>query len=79
MSALLAELPADLRAVVTEAASRSGVSEAAWLAEAAREKLAAAQELAYLAERAERGSRVEYDRVLSKVPASPPERGDERS
>ena len=78
MSALMAELPADLRAVVAEAASRRGVSEAAWLAEAAREKLAAAQELAYLAERAGRGSRTEYDRVLSRVPAAPPEPGDER-
>lgn len=78
MSALLAELPADLRAGVAEAASRRGVSEADWLAEAAREKLAAARELAYLAERAAHGSRAEYDRVLGRVPDAAPEPGDER-
>lgn len=78
MSALLAELPEDLRAGVAEAAAERGVSEADWLAEAAREKLAAARQLAYLAERAARGSRAAYDRVLDKVPAAPPEPGDER-
>lgn len=78
MSALLAELPPDLRARVAEAASERGVSEAAWLAEAALEKLAAAKELAYLAERAQRGSRAAFQRVLDRVPAAPPEPGDER-
>jgi len=78
MRARLEVVPADLRAVVAEAASRVGVSEAAWLADAAREKLAAARDLAYLAERAARGSRAEYDRVLGRVPAAPPELGDGR-
>lgn len=54
------------------------MSEADRLAEAAREKLAAARELAYLAERAGRGSRAEYERVLDRVPDAPPEPGDGR-
>jgi hypothetical protein len=77
MSAVLTELPAELRAEVSEEAARQGVSEAAWLADAAREKLAAARELAYLAGRASRGNRAEFERVLDRVPAAPPEPGDE--
>ena len=78
MSALKVDLPAGLRAEMSEEASRRGVSEATWLEEAAREKLAAAKEEAYLAERAGRGNRDEYLRVLGKVPAAPPEPGDEK-
>ena len=78
MSALQVDLPAGLRAEVSEAAARRGVSEAAWLEEAAREKLDAARETAYLQARADKGNRDEYQRVLGQVPATPPEPGDER-
>lgn len=78
MSVVHLELPAGLRAEVSEEAARRGVSEAAWLEEAAREKLAAAKEAAYLQGRADRGNRDEYERVLGQVPATPPEPGDEK-
>lgn len=78
MSTLQVELPATLRAELAEDASRRGVSEAAWLEEAAREKLAATKEAAILAERAARGSRDEYLRVLRQVPTTLPVPGDER-
>ena len=77
MSALLLELPEELREAVADGASRRGVSEAVWLAEAAREKLAAEAELAGLAGRAARADHAAYDRVLGRVPAAPPEPGDE--
>ena len=46
MSATALEFPESLRAVIAGAAARRGVSELAWLEEAAREKLAAEAELA---------------------------------
>ena len=78
MSALVLEFPESLWAVVAGEASRRGVSESAWLEEAAREKLAAAAEMAYLAGRGARGDRAAYEGVLNRVPDAPPEPGDER-
>jgi hypothetical protein len=78
MTAILAGWPEGLRAAVTGEASRRGVSEAAWLEEAAREKLAAGAELASLAARAARADRSAYEAVLSRVPDAPPVPGDER-
>jgi len=49
------------------------------VADAVREKLAACAQLEYLENRAARGSREAYERVLAKVPAAPPVPGDERS
>lgn len=48
------------------------MSEAEWLEEAAREKLAADTERASLADR------TAYDAVLARVPDAPPVPGDER-
>jgi hypothetical protein len=78
MSALVLEFPDGLRAVVAGEASRRGVSESAWLEEAAREKLAAEAEMAYLVGRGAKGNRAAYEGVLGRVPAAPPEPGDER-
>ena len=78
MSALVLEFPESLRAVVAGAASRRGVSESAWLEEAAREKLAAETETAYLMARAARSDRTAYEGVLNRVPAAVPEPGDDR-
>jgi hypothetical protein len=78
MSALILELPESLRAAIAGDAARRSVSESAWLEEAAREKLAAEAELAYLRERAARANRAAYENVLNRVPAAPPEPGDER-
>lgn len=78
MTPVLAGWPEGLRAAVAGEASRRGVSEAAWLEEAAREKLAADAELASLAARAARADRTAYDAVLSRVPDAPPVSGDEK-
>jgi hypothetical protein len=78
MSALVLELSEALRAALADEASRRGVSEAAWIEEAVREKLAAESQLAYLAGRGARADRAAYENVLNRVPAAPPEPGDER-
>ena len=78
MSELVLEFPESLRAVVASEASKRGVSESAWIEEAVREKLAAEAEMAYLAGRGARANRADYDGVLDRVPAAPPEPGDER-
>lgn len=78
MNAIVLDLPSALRDAVAGEASRRGVSEAAWLEEAVRDKLAVDAQLAYMADRATRADRVAYERVLAKVPAGPPLPGDER-
>lgn len=78
MGTIQQALPDALYATVVGEARRRGVSEAEWLAEAVREKLAAEAGLARLAERGARGNRAAYDAVLNRVPAAPPEPGDER-
>jgi hypothetical protein len=78
MSAFLVELPAELKAEVARRAGGVPGGEAAWVAEAVREKLAACAELEYLEGRAAKGSRAAYERVLGKVPAAAPVPGDER-
>ncbi len=72
MNALRVELPEGLRAEVADLVARRGISESAWVEEAVREKLAADSELEYLAERAARGNRDAFERVLSKVPTADP-------
>jgi len=78
MSALLVDLPQDLRAELAARAARRGISESAWLEEAVRERLAAAAELEYLEQRAARGSRDAFQHILAKVPPTEPMPGDER-
>lgn len=78
MSDVLLGLPEGLRAEVAGQAARRGLSESAWLEEAVREKLAADEQLAYLAGRAAQGDRAAYEGVLSRVPVAAPEPGDER-
>ena len=79
MNAFVVELPVDLQAEVARRASQQPGGEAAWVADAVREKLDACTQMEYLGARAARGSRAAYDRVLSKVPAVPPIPGDERN
>lgn len=79
MNSFVVELPAELQAEVARRASQNPGGESAWVADAVREKLAACAQLEYLEARATRGSRDAYQRVLAKVPASPPVPGDERS
>ena len=77
MSELLVPLPLDVRAEIVRRTDGSPDGEAAWVAEAVRERLAACAELEYLEARAARGSRAAFERVLAKVPATDPLPGDE--
>ena len=78
MSAMVLELPDDVRREVARRAGADPALEAAWVADAVRERLAALTELEYLERRAARGNREAFDRVLNKVPAIAPLPGDER-
>lgn len=78
MSAIVLELPEEVRREVSRRTGGDPAREAEWVAEAVRERLAALAELDYLKQRAARGNRAAFDRVLSKVPAAPPVPGDER-
>ena len=78
MSSITVELPAELQADVARRASQQPGGEAAWVADAVREKLAACAELEYLEARTARGNREAYERVLAKTPAAEPAPGDER-
>ena len=72
MNSFVVELPSELQAEVARRASQKPGGESAWVADAVREKLAACAQLEYLENRAARGNRETYDRVLAKVPAAPP-------
>ncbi len=78
MSGFVVELPAELQAEVARRSAGEPGGAAAWVAEAVREKLAAAG-LAYLEDRADRADRAGFLAVLGRVPAAPPVPGDERS
>jgi len=78
MSPFQVELPAELQAEVARRVGRRPGDEAAWVAEAVREKLAACADLEYLERRAVQGSPEAYARVLAKVPVADPVPGDER-
>ena len=77
MSTFSIELPAELRAEVARRVGQAPGGEAAWMAEAVREKLAATAELEYLVARAARGSPGAYEQVLAKVSDAVPLPGDE--
>lgn len=72
MNGFVVELPAELQAEVARRASQKPGGESAWVAEAVREKLAACAQFEYLENRAARGNRQAYERVLGKVPAVAP-------
>ncbi|HEX3152620.1 MAG TPA: hypothetical protein VHR66_31395 [Gemmataceae bacterium] len=77
MSALQIELPPEMRAEVSRRAGGDATTEAAWIADAVRQRLTACADLEYLESRAARGSREAFERVLAKVPATVPMPGDE--
>lgn len=76
MSAFMVELPSDLQEELRGLGLVEPAPLAAWVAEAVREKLAAAKQLAYLTERAARGNREAFRQVLAKVPAVEPAEED---
>lgn len=77
MSTLSLRLPDSLHRKVKELAEQDDISINQFIATAVAEKMAALMTLDYLTERAQRGSRTAFDRVLAKIPARPPLPGDE--
>lgn len=78
MNGIAVELPPELHAEISRRVGQQPGGEAAWVADAVREKLAACAQLEYLEARAARGSRKGYERVLARIPATEPVQGDER-
>lgn len=77
MSTLSLRLPDSLHKKIRELAARDEVSINQFIATAVAEKMSALMTLDYLAQRAERGSRAAFGRVLRKVPSRLPLPGDE--
>ena len=70
-------LPESLHDRAHEIAKQEGISINQLIATALAGKLSALDTAQYFQSRAARGSREAFDDVLSRVPASPPEQGDE--
>lgn len=77
MSTLSLRLPDSLHEKVRELAARDDVSINQFVAMAVAEKTSALLTLEYLEERAARGDREAFKRVLNKVAERPPIEGDE--
>jgi hypothetical protein len=77
MSTLSLRLPDSLHKKVRDLAAQDDISINQFIATAVAEKMAALMTLDYLAERAARGNRTAFERVLRKVPKRPPLPGDE--
>ena len=78
MSSISLRLPESLHERVREVAEKEGVSINQLITTALAEKLSALLTSEYLAERAARGNRKKFDRVLRKVRDSEPEETDRR-
>jgi len=76
MSTMSLRLPESLHEKVRELAEREGVSINQLVTTALAEKISALLTQEYLQERAARGSREEYLRILDKVPNAEPDPGD---
>lgn len=76
MSTLSLRLPNSLHRELRELAKREGVSMNQFITTAVGEKMAALMTEAYLEERARRGDRAQFLRVLEKVPEVEPEESD---
>lgn len=77
MSTMSLRLPESLHRKARELAEQEGVSINQLVTTALAEKVAALMTVDYLEERAKRGSRKEFERVLKKVKDRPPVAGDE--
>jgi hypothetical protein len=77
MSTMSLRLPASLHEKAREIAEREGVSLNQLVATALAEKLSALLTEEYLAQRAARGSREKFERVLAKVSDKEPVPGDQ--
>ena len=77
MSTMSLRLPESLHERARELAKREGISINQLIATALAEKVSALDTVAYLEERASRGSRDAFLNALSKAPDIAPEEGDE--
>lgn len=77
MSTLSLRLPESLHRSVGELAREEGISVNQLISTAVAEKLAALRTAEILGERASRGSRRTFDRVLARVPSAAPMSGDD--
>jgi hypothetical protein len=77
MSNLSLRLPDSLHEKVRDLAARDDISINQFIAAAVAEKAAALLTIEYLAERAKRGDRSAFDRILARVPRVAPVPGDE--
>ena len=76
MSTMSLRLPDSLHEELRRLAEQEGVSINQFVASAAAEKVSALRTASYLKERALRGSREEFEEILSRVPAVAPLEGD---
>ena len=76
MSAISIRLPDSLHRRVKEVAQRDNVSINQMITLAVAEKLSALETEDYLGKRAQRGSRVKFQKVLKKIPNRKPETFD---
>jgi hypothetical protein len=77
MSTISLRLPESLHKQARELAAQEGISINQLIATSLAEKMSALMTGEYLAERAARGSRRKFERVLKKVRDRPPVPGDE--
>jgi post-segregation antitoxin (ccd killing protein) len=76
MSTLSLRLPESLHKQLKDVSEREGVSINQLITTAVAEKLSALMTVDYLEERAARGDRAAFDRVLGKVPDIPADEAD---
>ncbi|MCP5005210.1 MAG: toxin-antitoxin system HicB family antitoxin [Planctomycetes bacterium] len=72
MSAITVRLPDSLHRKIREIAKKDVVSINQFISSAAGEKLSAILAVDYLKDRAKRGKKADFDKVLSKVPDREP-------
>jgi hypothetical protein len=77
MSTLSLRLPESLHRQVRELAHQEGISINQFVSTAVAEKMSALMTENYLAQRAARGNRASFERILARVPDVPPTEGDE--
>ncbi len=77
MSALSLRLPESIHRHIREIAKREGVSINQFISSAISEKVSALLTEDYLRQRAKRGKRGAFRKILSKVPKRRPIKGDE--
>jgi hypothetical protein len=76
MITLSLRLPESLHNQLKETARREGISINQFISTAVAEKLAALMTVEYLEERARRGDRSRFERVLSRIPDAEPDPND---